>query len=187
MAPSSMPPLSFASVRQDPEAGPEIDAGSPRIYHAEFAPSRHNVLIRINMSRRQQRSMVYEAVTHGVRVSAQPDFATAESDAREKRFLWRYTITIHNERTDAVQLLSRHWQIIDGKGQIHDVKGRGVVGEQPIIAPNAQYAYTSQCPLTTPHGSMSGSYEMRSLSGEVFQIDIPAFPLMSPFAKGTQH
>jgi ApaG protein len=139
------------------------------------------------MSRRQQRSVIYEATTHGVRISAQPDFASAESDHREKRYLWRYTITIRNQRTDSIQLLSRHWQIVDANGLVHDVKGRGVVGEQPTIAPNSEYTYSSQCPLTTPHGSMSGTYEMLSLDGKIFNTDIPPFPLMSPFAKGTHH
>ena len=100
-------------------------------------------------------------------------------------FFWAYTVTIENRGEAPIQLKSRHWRITDGNGQLHDVRGSGVVGEQPVIGPGESYEYTSGCPLGTPSGLMGGEYTMQDVAGERFQIAIPLFSLDSPYADRT--
>ena len=92
-----------------------------------------------------------------------------------------YTITITNEGHDTVQLLSRHWIITDGSGHVEEVKGPGVVGQQPVLEPGESFTYTSGCPLGTPFGKMEGTYQMVTRTGEVFEAAIAPFTLSEPY------
>ncbi len=130
---------------------------------------------------------MYSAKTRGVQVSVTPHFMESESSPRENRYFWAYTVEIINEADETVQLMSRHWCITDGHGQLHEVKGPGVVGEQPVLRAGESFKYTSGCPLDTPHGSMVGVYQMVAEDGAAFEAIIPAFPLQSPYAKMTLH
>ena len=130
---------------------------------------------------------MYESQTRNIRVAVQPAFLDDQSDPGEQRYLWSYTVTIENQGADTVQLLSRHWHITDGHGQVKEVKGPGVVGAQPVIAPGQTFQYTSGCPLPTASGYMSGKYEMRNSAGEKFEADIPAFLLESPHEQRQIH
>jgi ApaG protein len=123
---------------------------------------------------------MYEALTHAVRVTAEPDFSPERSDEEAGQFVWTYTITIANEGDMPVQVMTRHWRIVDAQGRLQEVRGPGVVGQQPIIAPGESFRYTSACPLPTPSGFMSGSYRCVDENGAAFDVDIPAFSLDSP-------
>jgi ApaG protein len=103
---------------------------------------------------------------------------------QDNRWFWSYHIRIENDGEQAVQLLYRHWEIEDGEGTCHTVDGEGVVGEQPVVAPNASYDYVSGCPLNTPHGSMQGAFHMRRADGTMFKAHIPRFELMLPTVRG---
>lgn len=126
---------------------------------------------------------MYSSVTNDVRVTVEPLYLEEESDPERGRFFWAYAIEIGNEGPAAVQLLARHWRITDGNGQVEEVRGPGVVGEQPEISPGNSFSYTSGCPLSTPSGIMVGSYQMVGADGEVFSVDIPAFSLDLPDAR----
>lgn len=132
-----------------------------------------------------------EAVTHSVRVKVLAQYDPERSNPLADQWFFLYTIQISNEGQQTVQLLSRHWVITDGKGQVREVRGLGVVGEQPVLAPGEEYEYTSGCPLTTPFGSMQGTYQMVSETHEHFDIDIAPFSLAAPFGlnepTGTVH
>lgn len=124
---------------------------------------------------------MYESVTHGVRVRVEPAYVAEQSDPNAGYFFWAYTISIANERTTTVQLRSRIWRITDGGGRTEEVRGAGVVGQTPVIEPGDSFSYTSGCPLSTPQGIMVGSYQMADAEGQLFNVDIPAFSLDSPF------
>ncbi|HWD26331.1 MAG TPA: Co2+/Mg2+ efflux protein ApaG [Rhizomicrobium sp.] len=130
---------------------------------------------------------MYERSTRNIRVAVQPAFLADQSDPDEHRYLWSYTVTIENRSGETVQLLSRHWHITDGHGQMKEVTGPGVVGAQPVIAPGQKFQYTSGCPLPTSSGYMSGRYKMRSSTGEAFDAEIPAFLLESPHEQRRIH
>ena len=130
---------------------------------------------------------MYKATTQGIRVSVEPRFVEEESQPEKGKYFFAYTVEITNMSTERVQLRSRHWRIIDGEGNIQEVRGAGVVGEQPTLGPGESFTYTSGCPLTTPDGTMQGTYTMASASGETFRADIPAFSLDSPFVKRVVH
>lgn len=115
-------------------------------------------------------------LTVRVAVTYQPD----TSDPGSSRWFWVYHVRIENGGTSDVQLLTRRWEITDGRGAVQLVEGSGVVGEQPIIRPEASFDYVSGCPLTTPSGRMVGSYGMIGPDGRRFDIAIPEFPLMGP-------
>jgi len=124
---------------------------------------------------------MYEAETAGLVVRVEPQFLPHESDPEGNRYVWAYTIEIENRSADTVQLLSRHWRIMDENGLTQEVRGPGVVGQQPVLAPGGSFRYTSACPLAAPSGVMVGSYSMLRVSkGEEFDIAVPAFPLDSP-------
>ena len=125
---------------------------------------------------------MYEAVTRGIRIRVTPQYLKDQSSPEESEFLWAYTIDIANESDDTVQLRSRVWRITDGHGQTEEVRGPGVVGETPVIRPGTSFTYTSGCPLRTPSGIMVGSYQMVDGKGQLFDVEIPAFSLDSPFA-----
>ncbi|WP_274630129.1 Co2+/Mg2+ efflux protein ApaG [Arvimicrobium flavum] len=123
---------------------------------------------------------MYRAVTRQIEVSVEPFYLVDRSAPEERRYFWAYRVTIDNQSAEFVQLLSRYWHITDGTGRIEEVRGPGVVGEQPELNPGDSYQYTSGCPLSTPSGIMVGHYTMRNASGEMFNIDIPAFSLDLP-------
>jgi len=122
----------------------------------------------------------YRAITRGIAVSVEPAYLEANSSPESSQYLWAYRVTIENQGQETVQLLSRHWMITNARGELNEVKGPGVVGEQPILKPGESYQYTSGAPLNTPWGMMGGSYQMESESGEQFDIEIPTFSLDSP-------
>jgi ApaG protein len=136
---------------------------------------------------RREMSAVYQAETHGVRVTAEPRFMEAESSHEQGRYFWAYAIEIVNLSADTLQLLARHWTITDGRGQTHEVRGEGVVGQQPVLRPGESFSYTSGCPLATPHGSMEGAYTMQAERGQRFDVTVPLFPLDSPYVKKVLH
>src|SRR4051794_18472414 len=112
---------------------------------------------------------MYKAVTRGIRVTAMPRFVEEESNPDEGRFFFAYTVEITNMTPDRVQLRSRYWRIVDGRGKLQEVRGAGVVGEQPVLGPGETFSYTSGCPLTTLDGTMEGAYTMVTKGGESFQ------------------
>lgn len=124
--------------------------------------------------------MVTEALTHQFRVRVKPFFLAEHSDLEKRLFLWAYHIRITNEGDSPATLLSRHWIITNGIGFVEEIKGPGVVGKQPRIAPGETFDYTSTCPLKTQCGEMRGFYHMRSDDGDTFTIEIPAFSLFVP-------
>jgi ApaG protein len=130
---------------------------------------------------------VYRATTRSIRITVTPNFMEAESSVDRGRYVWSYTIEIANLGLDAVRLLSRHWEITDANGNVQEVDGPGVVGEQPLIEPGGAFTYTSGAPLPTPSGIMVGHYTMRDTGGECFDVDIPAFALESPHVQRTLH
>lgn len=124
---------------------------------------------------------MYSKTTRHIRVTVTPHYLDHQSRPDEDHYVWAYSIDIQNEGEQDVQLLSRHWVITDGRGQVQTVTGPGVVGEQPLLHPGECFTYTSGCPLSTPSGIMVGRYEMRAGNGDVFWIDVPAFSLDSPY------
>lgn len=128
------------------------------------------------------RAMIFRAITHEIEVSAEPEFSPERSDPDDARYFWTYTITLANRGNARVQLISRHWDIVDEAGARQSVDGPGVVGEQPVLAPGDHFRYTSGVPLSTPSGMMSGHYRMQAGDGSLFDIEIPAFSLDSPHA-----
>ena len=126
---------------------------------------------------------MYKAETKGISVSVEPEYLEDRSDPSEQRFFWAYTVEIANDTAAPVQILARHWIITDQNGRREDVRGLGVVGEQPLIEPGESFTYTSGCPLPTPSGTMVGSYEAIGEDGRVFSVDIPAFSLDIPGVK----
>jgi ApaG protein len=120
-----------------------------------------------------------EAVTHGFRVIVQPSYLLEHSDPAAGRYLFSYTITIRNESNRRARLCSRHWIIVDADGERTDVRGEGVIGETPMLAPGTAYRYSSFCPLPTEWGTMEGSYLMEADNGEAFEIAIARFYLVA--------
>lgn len=123
---------------------------------------------------------MYMAVTHQVKVTVQPTFEPERSDPDEHRYFWRYDIEIANLGDKAVTLMERRWRITDAAGRQQEVRGPGVVGEQPRIEPGEAFRYASGCPLSTPSGMMAGEYRMVDEEGRSFDVAIPAFSLDSP-------
>ena len=118
--------------------------------------------------------------TRGVTVRVSVSFLPEQSEPARGRWFWAYHIRLENEGPMAVQLLTRHWLITDGRGARHEVEGEGVVGEQPVIEPGGAYDYVSGCPLATPTGAMEGSYRMIGEDGSTFDVAIPKFALIAP-------
>ena len=123
-----------------------------------------------------------EAITRGVRVQVTSRHDPERSDPAQGHWFFLYTVAIANESLEAVQLVSRHWVITDGEGAIQEVRGPGVVGEQPVLRPGQSFEYASFCPLPTAVGTMHGEYEMRTPAGEVFEAAIAPFSLAVPHA-----
>jgi ApaG protein len=129
----------------------------------------------------------YEEITRNIRIAVEPNFLEEQSEPEERRYLWAYRVTIENQSDIAVQLLSRYWRITDARGRVREVRGDGVIGEQPVIAPGRAYEYTSGAPLETPSGFMTGTYHMRASTGESFEVGIPMFALESPYEQRRMH
>ena len=121
----------------------------------------------------------YSETTRGITVSVQPVFLENQSEPDEGQYFWAYHVRIENHSDALAQLLTRHWRIVDARGQAHDVIGDGVVGEQPTLEPGQVFEYTSGTPLTTSSGFMSGSFRMINEAGEMFEVSVPAFSLDS--------
>jgi ApaG protein len=128
---------------------------------------------------------MYRAVTRNIEVLVRPFYLEDRSDPSENRYVWGYQVTIDNRSDEFVQLMSRYWQITDGHGRVEEVRGAGVVGDQPELNPGDSYQYTSGCPLSTSSGIMVGHYTMRNGRGETFDIAIPAFSLDMPGTRRT--
>ena len=122
-----------------------------------------------------------EATTRDVRVHVRSEYAPDRSQPSRNQWFFLYTVTITNEGREPVQLLTRHWIITDGAGQVDEVKGPGVVGKQPTLAPGESFEYTSGCPLPTPFGIMEGTYQMITGGGEHFDARIAPFTLSEPY------
>ncbi len=122
-----------------------------------------------------------EAVTRRVRVSVVSEYSPERSQPSKSQWFFLYTITIANEGTETVQLLTRHWIITDATGHVEEVRGPGVVGKQPILRPGESFEYTSGCPLTTPYGKMEGTYQMVDQAGERFDVAVAPFTLSEPY------
>jgi ApaG protein len=120
---------------------------------------------------------MYHATTRGIEVKVTPRFMPDRSAPDGNRYFWAYTIEISNHGDETVQLKTRHWRITDAFGRLQEVKGAGVVGEEPTLAPGETFEYTSGVPLPTPSGFMVGSYGMVTETGEAFDIAVPAFSL----------
>jgi ApaG protein len=127
----------------------------------------------------------YKAVTRDISVTVSPRFLPERSSAEKSYYFWAYTIEIRNLGESTVQLKTRHWRITDAFGRLQEVKGAGVVGEEPVLEPGAAFEYTSGVPLPTPSGFMVGTYGMVTTEGEKFDIDVPAFSLDAPQEKRT--
>jgi ApaG protein len=123
----------------------------------------------------------YAAVTRHIRVTVNPTYLDEKSAPEDQHFVWAYEVSIENMGSETVQVLGRHWRITDARGETHEVRGSGVIGEQPVLEPGDRFDYTSGTPLATPSGIMQGTYQMENERGERFDITIPAFSLDSPY------
>ena len=123
---------------------------------------------------------MYQKTTRGIAVTVRPTYLEDQSSPADNYYVWAYQVRIENQGPQTVQLRTRHWRITDARGQIQEVRGPGVVGEQPVLKPGQSFEYTSGTPLPTPSGIMVGSYQMESDTGETFDVAIPAFSLDSP-------
>jgi ApaG protein len=124
---------------------------------------------------------MYTDTTRSIQVTVEPIYLDDESAPDEDHYVWAYHVRIENRGREIVQLRSRHWRITDSFGRTQEVRGAGVVGEQPVLHPGDSFEYTSGTPLTTPSGIMVGSYRMVNADGEGFDVAIPAFSLDSPY------
>jgi ApaG protein len=123
---------------------------------------------------------LYAETTRSIRVTVKPYYLEDQSSPTDSRYVWAYHVRIENRGAETVQLRRRHWRITDAMGRVQEVRGPGVVGEQPVLAPGQSYEYTSGTPLPTPSGIMVGTYDMELPDGQCFAVAIPAFSLDSP-------
>ena len=121
-----------------------------------------------------------EATTKSIRVRVESRYDPGRSRPDQSQWFFLYTVSITNEGPDTVQLISRHWVITDAIGKVQEVRGPGVVGNQPVLAPGQSFQYTSGCPLTMPFGTMHGTYQMVNQRNEEFDIEIAPFALAEP-------
>ncbi len=126
---------------------------------------------------------MYSKKTKKINITVNPYFLDDQSEPEDQHFVWAYQVTIDNQSDEKVQLKNRYWKIIDSNGSEQEVRGEGVVGEQPILNPGEKFEYTSGTPLSTPSGFMGGYYEMETNKGKKFEAIIPQFSLDSPFIK----
>ena len=130
---------------------------------------------------------MYKTETRSIAVVVEPTYLDDQSSPEDDYFVWAYTIQIENHGAEVVQLKTRYWKITDAHGRVQEVRGSGVVGEQPVLKPGECFEYTSGTPLSTPSGIMVGSYQMVTDNGELFNVEVPAFSLDSPFTLGKIH
>lgn len=122
-----------------------------------------------------------------IKIEPKVSYIAAESDPEQNHYFFAYKIKIINEGMTTAQLIARHWIIMNARGQIREVRGEGVVGQQPVLKPGDSFEYTSFCPLETSTGSMKGSFEMHEEGGRIFQAEISEFDLIMPGALGLVH
>ncbi len=122
-----------------------------------------------------------EAVTNNVRVEVESEYCPERSQPFQNHWFFLYTVRVTNEREETVKLLSRHWIITDAASHTEEVRGPGVVGEQPVLAPGESFQYTSGCPLKTCAGVMRGTYQMVTANGDHFDVEIAPFALREPY------
>ncbi len=127
---------------------------------------------------------MYSETTRSISITVKPFYLEDQSSPAEGHYVWAYHVRIENRGDETVQLRRRHWKITDGRGQVQEVRGPGVVGEQPVLGPGESFEYTSGTPLPTPSGIMVGSYEMETRTGESWWVRIPAFSLGQPAPAG---
>jgi ApaG protein len=125
---------------------------------------------------------VSTAITEGIKVSVEAVYVPEQSSPKQRRYVFAYTVRIENQSKDSAQLRSRHWIITDGEGKIEEVRGPGVVGQQPLLKPGERFEYTSGCVLQTPRGEMRGTYQMHRPDGTSFDAEIAAFRLALPYS-----
>ena len=123
---------------------------------------------------------MFEQRTKDVIVRVEPEFLAEQSSPSDSRFIWAYTVEIDNQGAKDLTVTDRFWQIADSRGQVQEVRGKGVVGGKPVVKPGEVFRYTSGAPLTAPSGMMRGSYTVEETDGESYDVDIPAFVLDSP-------
>lgn len=123
---------------------------------------------------------MYTRTTNKIKVTVNPVYLDDQSDPEEHHYVWAYTITLENMGDTTVQLVNRYWHITDANGSVQEVRGSGVIGEQPVLQSGDNFQYTSGAALRTPSGVMVGNYEMTTEEGDRFFIDIPLFSLDSP-------
>jgi ApaG protein len=160
--------------------------------HSIVAKCHHAAIVRGKATRYfgpMKELFQHAAVTNGVTVRVAVNFLPEQSRIEAGKWFWVYHIRLENHGNQAVQLLTRHWRITDGRGMVNLIEGDGVVGEQPLLQPGQSHDYVSGCPLSTPHGSMEGFYTFRMVGGgvgdgELFEAAIPFFPLAAPATAG---
>ncbi len=123
---------------------------------------------------------MYSQTTRSITVTVKPFYLDDQSSPEESHFVWAYHVRIENQGGETVQLQHRYWHITDSLGRVQEVRGAGVVGEQPVLKPGEAFEYTSGTPLPTPSGIMVGAYQMESDKGERFDVAVPPFSLDSP-------
>lgn len=128
---------------------------------------------------------MYDATTHSIRVSVEPNYLEDQSAPEDDYYVWSYKVIIENNGGNTVQVCQRHWRIVDAAGRTQDVHGEGVVGEQPILGPGDRFEYVSGAPLNTPSGIMGGSYKVSTEEGILLDVAIPLFSLDSPYGNRT--
>ncbi len=130
---------------------------------------------------------MYNQTTKSICVSVEPIYLDDQSSPSDNHYVWAYQVRIENKGNDTVQLLNRYWHITDDQGRVQEVRGAGVVGEQPTLRPGESFEYASGTPLPTPSGIMVGSYEMETAQGSRFDVAVPAFSLDSPYGDSRRH
>ncbi len=130
---------------------------------------------------------MYDETTRSIRVTVEPIYLDDQSSPSDNHYVWAYQVRIENKGDDTVQLLHRYWRITDALGRVQEVRGAGVVGEQPTLKPGESFEYASGTPLPTPSGIMVGSYEMETAQGTRFDVAVPAFSLDSPYEQSRRH
>jgi ApaG protein len=129
----------------------------------------------------------YAETTDHITIIVQPFYLDEQSEPANSHYVWAYHVRIENNGEKTVQLKTRYWRITDSLGNVQEVRGDGVIGEQPVLDPGASFEYTSGTPLNTPSGIMAGTYQMETTGGDRFDVTIPAFSLDSPHQSGLVH
>ena len=134
-----------------------------------------------------QNSSTYAETTEHITITVEPFYLDEQSEPADSQYVWAYHVRIENNSERAVQLKTRYWRITDSLGNVQEVRGDGVVGEQPVLDPGSSFEYTSGTPLNTPSGIMAGTYQMKPTTGDCFDVTIPTFSLDSPHQTGMIH